>query len=157
MTGDSVGSLIDQIIALLSPRKPKRIVLGLPVIIRNGKPMANFELTNDTVAFIPIHTIDANGDLVPAPVGDVFSALSSDLTKMIAAIGTMPSGPLVGAVALVLTPLVQLASALTATVTDTAALTSSVQTVDIVGDLTPKAISLDIVDVVLTPQAVPPA
>ncbi len=117
--------------------------------------MANFELADDTVAAIAIHTVDGAGDVVPAPAGDVFSAVSSDSTKMTAAIGTMPSGPMAGAVALILTPLVKLAPGLSATVTDTAALTMEVLPVDIVADLTPKAISLDVVDAVLTPQAIP--
>jgi hypothetical protein len=147
---------LDKIIALLHPKRPVRIVLSLPIITRNGKLMANFELADDTVAAIAIHTVDAPGDVVPAPVGDIFSALSSDGTKLTATIGTMPSGPMLGATALILTPMVKLASALTVTVTDTAALTSSMLTVDIVSDLTPKAITLDVVDAILTPQAVPP-
>jgi hypothetical protein len=144
------GSLAN--IAKTSPAT--RIALALPVITRNGKIM-NFELTDDTVAAIPIHTVDDNGDVVPAPTGDVFTSVSSDPTKMTAMIGTMPSGPMKGAVALILTPMVKLASNLTATVTDTAALTMEMLTVDIVADLTPKAISLDTVDAVLTTQPVP--
>jgi hypothetical protein len=131
-----------------------RIALALPVITRNGKIM-NFELTDDTVAAIAIHTVDANGDVVPAPTGDIFTAVSSDPTKMTATIGTMPSGPMMGATALILTPMVKLASNLTATVTDKAALTMEMLIVDIVANLTPKAISLDTVDAVMTPQAVP--
>jgi hypothetical protein len=148
---------LDNITNLLQPNKPVRIALDLPIITRNGKLMSNFELADDTIAAIAIHVVDAAGDVVPAPTGDVFSAVSSDPTKMTAMIGTMPSGPMVGAVALILTPLVKLAAALTATVTDTAALTSEVLTVDVVSDLTPKAISLDTVDAVLTSQAVPAA
>jgi hypothetical protein len=115
----------------------------------------NFELANDTVSYIPIHVVDANGDVVPAPSGDVFSVVSSDPAKMSAVIGTMPSGAMKGAVALVLAALVKLAPGLSATITDTAALTMGVLPVDIVADLTPKAISLDTVDAVLTTQAVP--
>jgi hypothetical protein len=140
--------------SLTKPNPATRIALGLPILTRNGTIM-NFEIPNNTAPAIAIHTVDAPGDVVPAPSGDVFSAVSSDPTKMTAAIGTMPSGPMTGKVALILTPLVKLASGLTVTVTDTAALTLVVQTVDIVADLTPKAISLDIVDAVFTPQAVP--
>jgi hypothetical protein len=139
---------------LTKPNPATKIALGLPALTRNGTIM-NFELTNDAVAAIAIHTVDGPGDVVPAPSGDVFSAVSSDPAKMTAAIGTMPSGLMAGKVALILTPLVKLAPGLTATVTDTAALTMDVLTVDIVGDLTPKAISLDTVDAVFTPQAVP--
>ena len=149
-------SRLDQIIAFLSPKRPAHIVLALPIITRNGNLMANFELADDTVAAIAIHVTDASGVVVPAPVGDIFSALSSDGTKLTATIGAMPSGPMVGAVALILTPMVKLASGLTVTVTDTSALTSFVLMVDIVMDLTPKAITLDVVDAVFTPQAVPP-
>jgi hypothetical protein len=117
--------------------------------------MANFELLDDTVAAIAIHTVDAAGDVVPAPAGDIFSAVSSDPTKLTATIGTMPSGPMKGAVALIIAGLVKIASGLTVTITDTSALTSAVLTVDIVADLTPKAISLDVVDAVFIPQAVP--
>ena len=140
--------------SLTKPKPAIKIALGLPTFTRNGTIM-NFEVTNDAAAAIAIHTVDAPGDVVPAPSGDVFSAVSSDPTKMTAAIGTMPSGPMVGKVALILTPLVKLAPGLIVTVTDTAALTMATLTVDIVADLTPKAISLDTVDAVFTPQAVP--
>ena len=153
--GAALLAKLDKIIGLLNPHRPVRIALALPIIKRNGKLMANFELADDTVAAIAIHTVDAAGDVVPAPAGDVFSAVSSDSTKMTAMIGTMPSGPMAGAVALILTPLVKLAPGLSATVTDTAALTMEVLPVDIVADLTPKAISLDVVDAILTPQPVP--
>ncbi len=150
---------LDKIILILAgqPGAPARIALALPIVTRNGKIMANFELADNTVASIAIHAVDAAGGVVPAPAADVFSAVSSDSTKLTAVIGAMPSGPLAGAAAMILTPLVKLAKGLTVTVTDTAALTSEVLTVDIVGDLTPKAISLDVVDVVLTPQPVPAA
>lgn len=149
---------LDALVKVFSspPKKATRIVLALPLIIKkDGTVMANFELANDTVAWIPIHVVDASGDVVPAPSGDVFSAVSSDATMMTAVIGVMPSGPSAGAVALSLTPMVKAASALTVKVTDTSALTEADLTVDIVGDLTPKAINLDTVDVVTTPQAVP--
>jgi hypothetical protein len=152
---------LDEIISLLKslrgPNAAAQIALALPIITRNGKIMATFELSDDTVAAIAIHVTDAAGDVVPAPSGDAFSAVSSDPTKLTAMIGAIPSGPMAGAVALILTPLVKLASGLTATVTDSAALTSAELTVDIVNDLTPKAISLDVIDVVLSPQAVPSA
>ena len=150
-----VLSKLDKIIGFLNPRRPVGIALALPIIKRNGKLMANFELADDTIAAIAIHTVDGAGNVVPAPAGDVFSVVPSDPTKATAAIGTMPSGPMAGAVALILTPLVKLAPGLTATITDSAGLTLYVLTFDIVADLTPKAISLDVVDAVLTPQPVP--
>lgn len=139
---------------LITSQPATKIALALPVITRNGKIM-NFELANDTVAAIAIHTVDATGDVVPAPGADVFSAVSSDPTKMTAAIGLMPSGTMIGKAALILTPMVKLAPGLTVTVTDSAGLNSEMLTVDVVADLTPKAISLDTVDAVLTMQPVP--
>jgi hypothetical protein len=137
-------------------RIPVRITLALPVVIlKDGTPMANYELLDDTVAYIAINTVDAGGDVVPAPSGDVFSAAISDATSLTATIGVMPSGPLAGAVALVLTPLKLAVSGLTVTVSDSAALTNVVLTVDIVTDLTPKSITLDTTDAVLVPQAAP--
>jgi hypothetical protein len=139
------------------PRKYHHIFLGVPTLRHKvtGK-MANFELADDTIASIAIHVTDASGDILPAPTGDTFSVVVSDATKMTAAIGTMPSGPLVGAAAVILTPLVKLAAGLTVTVSDTAALNMAVLIVDIVADVTPKAIVLDTVDAIFTPQAVPP-
>jgi len=119
--------------------------------------MANFELANDAVASIPITTVDTTGAVVPAPSGDIFSVVVSDVTKMTAVIGVMPSGPVAGAVALILTPLVQVSPGLTVTVSDTAALTSATVTVDLVDDVTPKGILPDVAGVVFTPQPVPVA
>jgi hypothetical protein len=153
-------SILDQLLARLEEElrrvRPMKIVLGLPAITSRGKIM-NFELANDTVANIPIHTTNSAGVVVPAPSGDVFSVASSDSTKLKAEIGTMPPGASVQGVALVLTPLVQAFPGLSVIISDTSALTSDTQIVDIVADLTPKAITLDLADAVLTPQAIPPA
>src|ERR1700758_291831 len=80
---------------------PVRIKMELPLITRKGMKV-NFELKNDTVATITIHAVDAAGDVVPAPAGDVFSVASSDSTKLQADIGADLSGN----PAVILTPLV---------------------------------------------------
>jgi hypothetical protein len=154
---------LDVLIKVLSGQyKATRIVLALPVLIRkDGTVMAEkLELKNNMVEWIAIHVVDAAGDVVPAPSGDVFSATSSDDKMVKAEIGTMPFGPLQGAVALGLTPMVKLAdatAALVVTVADTSNLTKAELDITIVGDLTPAAINLDTTDAVFVPQAVPAA
>lgn len=113
--------------------------------------MANFELKNINIATIPVLTVDSAGDKVPAIAGDIFSVVSSDPTKMTAVMGVDGTG----APAIVLTPMVKLAPGLTATVTDTDNLTSDVQIVDIVSDLTPAAVSLDLAGATFTVQPAP--
>jgi hypothetical protein len=114
---------------------------------------APFELKNINIATISILTIDAAGDKVPPISGDVFSVVSSDPTKMTAAMGVDATGN----PAIVLTPLVRLAPGLTATVSDTSALTSDVQIVDIVNDVTPAAVSLDLASATFATQPMPAA
>jgi hypothetical protein len=133
------------------------IKLALPIITRNGKTMSNYELVNDAVVDIMITTIDAAGNLVPAPAGDTFTVVSSDTASLNAVIGTMPSGAFAGKTSLRINALVQLKAGMTVTVSDSAGLSTDVQTIDIVADATAKAITLDLVDAVLTPQAVPAA
>ena len=115
--------------------------------------MANFELANDEVATIPILVDDAAGQAVPAPTGDTFSAVSSNPASLTATIGATAAGN----PAVVLTPLVQASPSLTVTVTDTAGLTAFTQIIDIVADLTPKAITLDLANVTETTQPTPTA
>jgi hypothetical protein len=150
---------VDQVLRhYLRPcRDAVSIKLALPIITRNGKIMSNYELVNDAVVDIMITTIDAAGNLVPPPPSDVFTVVSSDMASLNAIIGTMPSGPFAGKTSLRINALVALKPGLTATISDSAGLTTDVLTIDIVADPTPKAITLDLVDAVLTPQAVPAA
>lgn len=123
-----------------------RIVLALPTITKGGISMPNLEILNDTVVTIPIQTQDAEGVVVPAPSGDIFTAASSAPNSLGAAIsGTN----------LVLTPLVQASPGITVTVTDSSGLVSATQVCDIVADLTPKNIVLDIAAETTAPQPVP--
>jgi hypothetical protein len=153
-------SNLQEIITLLTllrvPAPPRKIALALPIITRNGKIMANYQLANDVIADIMITTVNANGVLVPAPVGDVFTVVSSDPTKMAAVIGKMPSGPFVGVPSLHINALMKGPfTGLMATITDSSGLAADPALIDIVEDLTPKTITLDFVDAVLTPQPVP--
>lgn len=120
--------------------------------------MANYELANTSIDDLMITVIDDEGHIVPAPTGDVFSVVSGDPAMLNAVIATMPSGPAAGAVSLRINALKKLSTApITVTVTDSASLQAAELIVDIVDDLTPKTITLDIVDAVHTPQPVPAA
>jgi hypothetical protein len=141
--------------------KPVSIAPGWPArATKEGKAMPNFELANDTIATIPILTPDGEGGFVPPPAGDTFSVASSNPASLGAAIGTVTTtegNAVAGGPAVVLTPLVQASPGLTVTVTDSAGLTAWTQTVDIVADLSPKSIVLDVADATQTSQAVPTA
>lgn len=147
-----IAELLNSIATIIKATLPSasKIKLFLPLITKNGKIM-NFELKCDTIATITITTVDVEGDIVAAPSGDVFSVSSSDATKLTAAIGTDASGH----AAVVLTPLVRAATGLSITVSDTAKLTSDVQVIDIVADLTPSAIGLDLANATTVSQPVP--
>lgn len=122
--------------------------------------MANYELLNDRIDDIMIVVTDGAGNKVPAPVGDVFNVASSEvpMTTVNAIIATMPSGPFAGAPSLRINGLKKLSTAtISLTVSDADGLQNIVLPVDVVEDVTPKAITLDIVDAVHTSQAVPAA
>lgn len=115
--------------------------------------MPNYELANDTVATITIHTTDSNGDVEPVPAGDVFTVVSSNPTSLGAAIGVDAAG----APAVILTPLVKASPNLTITVSDSSGLAQAIQLVDVVPDVTDRNIVLDLVDAKTTTQPVPAA
>ena len=144
---------ISTTLKVLVPNPAKQIRLALPSITRKGVLMANFELANDEVATIPILVDDAAGQPVPAPAGDVFSVVSSNPASLGATIGTTAAGN----PAVILTPLVQASPNLSIMVGDSAGLSTFTQGVDIVGDTTPKAITLDLTKVTETSQPVPTA
>lgn len=132
---------------------PKRIVLELPALTRKGKKMPNFELASDEVATITIKTVNAAGSVEPYPAGDVFTAVSSNAASLGAAIGADASGN----PALILTPLVQASPGISVTVSDSTGLVQAVQLVDIVVDVKPTNVVLDIADAVLSSQTTPTA
>ena len=142
-----------QLEQLLARQKPAKIYLPLPVITRKGKIMPNYELKNDTVATIPIQTTNSLGTVEPVPAGDVFSAVSSNVASLGAAISKdASSNP-----TLVLTPMVQASPNISVTVSDSAGLVVAMQLVDIVMDNTDTNIILDLSGATMTPQAVPTA
>ena len=98
-------------------------------------------------------TTDAPGIVVPATPGDVFSVVSSNPASLGAAIGATAAGT----PAVVLTPLVQASPGLTITVSDADGLQQWVQIVDIVQDVAPRNVVLDLADATTVPQAVPTA
>lgn len=151
LAADSLASIAKSLAAPPAPI-PKSIRLALPSIMKEGKLMANFELANDEVATIPILIDNAAGAAVPAPAGDTFTVTSSSPS-----LGVAIGATTAGAPAVVLTPLVQASPGITVTVSDSAGLTSFAQLVDIVQDLTPKAITLDLADAVEVSQPAPTA
>jgi hypothetical protein len=136
--------------------RPTRIVLCIPTRTDlKGNPMPNFELPNDEVVTVPIQTTNAAGVVEPAPSGDVFTAASSSPSLGVAIGVTAP--PLPAGPAVILTPLVQASPNITVTITDSAGLKLATQVIDIVQDVTPKNIILDVADATSVPQAVPTA
>jgi hypothetical protein len=151
---DTFAQILRAIASILSP--PTKIKLALPVITRKGIAMPNYELEDDLVYTIPILTDDTAGNPVAPPPGDAFTAVSS----LPASLGAAINGA-----NLVVTPLVQehlnpaapAAPDLFVTVSDSAGLSSYIQVFDIVADLTPKAISLNLAGATTQSQPVPAA
>lgn len=130
-----------------------RLALEIPSITRRGKLMANFELPNDQVATILIKATNSGGVTEPVPTGDTFTALSSNAASLGAAIGADGSGN----PAVVLTPLVRVSPGITVTVSDSAGLAQASIIVDIVEDVTPANLVLDVADATHVSQPVPTA
>lgn len=129
------------------------IALELPTVkSKKGMLMPNFELPNDEVVTITIKTTNVVGAVEPAPVGDVFSATSSKPASLGVSVGTPMGVP-----AITLTPLVQVSPDITVTVTDSAGLMAATLVVDIVQDVTPTNIILDVADATHVSQPVPAA
>jgi hypothetical protein len=114
--------------------------------------MPNFELTDDEILTVPILTQTATGTTEPAPVGDVFTVVSSN-ASLNAVIGTTAAGN----PAVVMNALVAASPGITITVSDSAGLVSAVQIVDIVPDNTPTNVVLDFADATSSPQPAPTA
>ena len=109
--------------------------------------MSNYELKNDSVDTIPIRGRDSAGDLVPLPTGTTPSAKSSNPAALQATV--------VGE-SLELRALVPTATGITVEVDD-GTLTPFTLVVDIVQDVTPTSVALDLGAVTHTTQPVPPA
>lgn len=109
--------------------------------------MANYELANDSIDTIPIMGRDAAGDLVPLPAGVAPTVKNDNPTALNAVINGSD---------LVLNALVISAVNITVEVDD-GTLQPFVLMVDIVDNLTPTSVALDIAHVTHAPQPVPTA
>jgi hypothetical protein len=120
-----------------------------------GNLMATWQLKNDKVDTFTILVLDPAGGVVPAPSGDVFAVTSSDSTKLNAVIGQDSKGN----PAVVINALIQQSTpgSLSYTLSDSAGLTKFVEQVDIVQDVTPTALGVDLTNVEETSQPVPSA
>jgi len=139
-------SLAWSVIAALDP--PTKIVLAIPQVTRKGVIMPNYELEDDTVATIPIQTTNSAGVVEPPPAGDTFTVTSSSPSLGVAVV-TSP------VLALVLNPLVQASPNITVTVSDSSGLKVATQLVDIVADVTPTNVILDLAGATTVSQPVP--
>jgi hypothetical protein len=150
---DGINELLKQIFARLPlPSAATRIAVELPMIRKKDGTMANFEINDDWVVTATIKTTNSAGDTEPVPPGDVFS-VSSSSPSLGVAIGTDASGN----PAVVMTPMVQASPAITVTVGDSAGLTAFSFVVDIVPDVTPTNIVVDLADATHITQPTPTA
>lgn len=109
--------------------------------------MANYELANDSIDTIPIMGKDAASDAVPLPAGTTPTVINGDPVSLNAVIdGTN----------LVLNALVPLASNISVEIDD-GTLTPFKFVVDIVEDVTPTSVTLDLTHVTHASQPVPVA
>jgi hypothetical protein len=143
---------VQAILAIVKRPKPTRIALEIPRRrSKKGVVMPNFEIPNDEIITVSVKSTDTSGAVEPFPGGDIISVASSDVASLQAVVGVDASNN----PAIILTPLVQKASNLTITVSDSAGLTQVVQIVDIVADVAPKNLVLDLADATHTSQPVP--
>jgi hypothetical protein len=122
--------------------------------------VANIQLQNDEIIEYPIVALDAGGQVVPAPTGDTYSVVNGTPASLNSVIGTLSAassdGIPAGSPCVILNALVPAATGITLTVTDSAGLGLFNGAVDIVADLVPKNLGLDVTDpVVQGSQAVP--
>ena len=131
-----------------------RFLVGLVVWATIGAPAlaANFQLPNDQVVSVPIHTVNQFGIQLPIPNGDGFVAMSSLPASLNASVGSDSMGNPV----LILTPLVQHSLGITVTLHDTAGLATVAFGVDIVADV-PTMIVLTPTQVIRGNQPIPTA
>lgn len=133
--------------------------------------MANIQLLNNKKYSFPIVDRDAAGDIVPASAGDVDSVVSSKPASIAMAIGVVPAtnddgtpNPHAGGASLECTPLVIESDAgngggsIEALVTDTAGLPKfQAYLFDVVQNLTPTTVGLDLGNGVTTTSQPPPS
>lgn len=147
---------LDTIIQLCTPvpNLAVKIRLALPTRTRKGILMATYPLANDEIVTIPILTDDVNGDPVTPPSGDTFTAVCSIPASLNAVING--TNLVVNAlVAAHVNPVAPAAPDLFVTVSDSAGLQTFVQAFDIVADVAPKSITLDLAHATVASQPVP--
>lgn len=147
--------LADIIESLAEPPESQatRLAFEIPTRTRKGIPVPNFELPNDEILTVTIKATNSAGVFEPIPTGDTFTVVSSDPASLNAVMGTDASGNQ----AVLVNALVQHASNVTVTVTDSAGLTAATQIFDVVDDVTATALALDLTTATHTPQPVPAA
>ena len=148
-----------EILRRLPPRERVGIRLGFPLSLRKDLTVANYQLQDDTVAFFPLQTLDEAGNPVAPQAGDTFTVAltpptGASPTAVTAAIGVMPgtTNP-----AVVLTPGVQNSPGWAFTVSDADGLPALTEGFDIVADIAPKRIAVNVADVVTQAQTAPTA
>jgi len=109
--------------------------------------MANYELANDSIDTIPIMGMDAAGDAVPLPAGTTPTLINGDPASLNA---------VVSGTNLVINALVPSAANISLEVDD-GTLTPFRFVVDIVADVTPTSVTLDLAHVTHASQPVPAA
>jgi hypothetical protein len=132
--------------------RPVSIALELPTRRKKGAVMPNLELPNDEILTILIKTNDGGGVAVPPPAGDTFSVTTSSPSLNAVIVSDASGNPTVS-----INATVQASPSLSFTVSDKAGLAVATQIVDIVPDLTPTNIVLDIADATHVSQPVPTA
>ncbi len=98
------------------------------------------QINDDWILSVPLVVENGAGGVVAAPPGDTY-ACSTDSPSLAASIGTMGDG---NTPALVLTPMVVESAGITVTVTDSAGLISYVGLWDIVPDVGPVKLDIDL-------------
>lgn len=157
-----INALTNALVAVLQQmqaNRPVSIRLALPLrISKTGKIMANLELANDEVLYVPILTDNDAGVSVPPPAGDTFFGASDDATKFTVTVGPIPAGLSgAGQIAAIFTPLVTTTSAPVGyAISDSSGLVKFTGMADVVTSTTPKSITLDFANEVHVPQPVPP-
>lgn len=148
---------IEDLQSRLQAAVPTRLGLGFPryTLKTTGEEvMATLAMLDTEVAHIPIQTLNAEGNVVPAPAGDVFAASSTDTTQFTA--GT--SADANGNAQIDVTPMVQTNSAGVAiNLTDSNGLTAYSFTVTVSRDVKAASDFANLSAVTFTTQPEPTA
>ncbi len=149
-----LGAVEDYLKNVAPPKPAVSIELALPEVYnREGKRMP-LSILNTEIHKYRILTRDADGETVSAPATDTFSVTPDASGFVGIAIDKMADG----SPAVMFTPLKRATTTPIAwTLSDSAGLTVDSDTVEIVTNLTPTAVGLDLAAPEVTAQAEPPA